>query len=332
MRLTCPNCGAQYEVPDDVIPESGRDVQCSNCGDTWFQTHPDHAAGGNKTDPGVSGQNDWDDETPAGDNVAAEFASSPAPERPSDTPPVPPAAEDFAAPPAAPAGRSASGEAKSEPSRIPPSKVVSDARAPRTERPERREIDPNVANVLREEADREKRARVATQSGLETQSDLGLDGDEARRAREARLRMARMRGEDGGAPDHSTDEDDGDEGIDPTSRRSLFPDIEEINSSLSPQHRSQAAASAYDPYPEVAPRPRGGFRRGFLLALLIAVCALLAYMFAVQLADMLPALQGVLVDYVAWVDGLRQWLDGQMAAAMLWLDGLIGVSPAPGGS
>jgi hypothetical protein len=167
---------------------------------------------------------------------------------------------------------------------------VSDARAPRTERPERREIDPNVANVLREEADREKRARVATQSGLETQSDLGLDGDEARRAREARLRMARMRGEDGGAPDHSTDEDDGDEGIDPTSRRSLFPDIEEINSSLSPQHRSQAAASAYDPYPEVAPRPRGGFRRGFLLALLIAVCALLAYMFAVQLADMLPAL------------------------------------------
>ena len=42
MRLTCPNCGAQYEVPAEVIPESGRDVQCSNCGDTWFQTHPDH--------------------------------------------------------------------------------------------------------------------------------------------------------------------------------------------------------------------------------------------------------------------------------------------------
>ena len=40
MRLTCPNCGAQYEVPDDVIPLAGRDVQCSNCGDTWFQPHP----------------------------------------------------------------------------------------------------------------------------------------------------------------------------------------------------------------------------------------------------------------------------------------------------
>ena len=42
MRLTCPNCGAQYEVPDAVIPDEGRDVQCSNCGNTWFQGHPAH--------------------------------------------------------------------------------------------------------------------------------------------------------------------------------------------------------------------------------------------------------------------------------------------------
>ena len=38
MRLICPNCGAQYEISDDAIPEDGRDVQCSNCGHTWFQT------------------------------------------------------------------------------------------------------------------------------------------------------------------------------------------------------------------------------------------------------------------------------------------------------
>lgn len=37
MRLTCPKCSAQYEVPDEVIPEEGRDVQCSNCEETWFQ-------------------------------------------------------------------------------------------------------------------------------------------------------------------------------------------------------------------------------------------------------------------------------------------------------
>lgn len=37
MRLTCPNCKAQYEVDDRVIPQGGRDVQCSACGTTWFQ-------------------------------------------------------------------------------------------------------------------------------------------------------------------------------------------------------------------------------------------------------------------------------------------------------
>lgn len=45
MRLTCPNCSAQYEVPDEVIPEDGRDVQCSNCDHTWFQAkYPADAA------------------------------------------------------------------------------------------------------------------------------------------------------------------------------------------------------------------------------------------------------------------------------------------------
>ena len=41
MLLLCPNCGAQYEVPEDHIPKKyGRDVQCSACNHTWFQTHP----------------------------------------------------------------------------------------------------------------------------------------------------------------------------------------------------------------------------------------------------------------------------------------------------
>lgn len=37
MRLICPNCDAEYEVDDSVIPQDGRDVQCSSCGQTWFQ-------------------------------------------------------------------------------------------------------------------------------------------------------------------------------------------------------------------------------------------------------------------------------------------------------
>jgi len=44
MRLICPNCGAKYEVADDAIPPGGREVQCSNCAETWFQSDtPDDA-------------------------------------------------------------------------------------------------------------------------------------------------------------------------------------------------------------------------------------------------------------------------------------------------
>ena len=38
MLIKCPNCNAQYEVPNDIIPATGRDVQCSNCSKTWFVT------------------------------------------------------------------------------------------------------------------------------------------------------------------------------------------------------------------------------------------------------------------------------------------------------
>ena len=40
MRLVCPNCDAEYEVDAALIPDSGRDVQCSNCGHAWFQASP----------------------------------------------------------------------------------------------------------------------------------------------------------------------------------------------------------------------------------------------------------------------------------------------------
>ncbi len=36
VRLTCPNCAARYEVPQSAVPAEGRDVQCSDCGHTWF--------------------------------------------------------------------------------------------------------------------------------------------------------------------------------------------------------------------------------------------------------------------------------------------------------
>lgn len=51
MRLTCPNCRAQYEVADDAIPARGRDVQCSSCGHGWFQVPDGAAAARTGSDP-----------------------------------------------------------------------------------------------------------------------------------------------------------------------------------------------------------------------------------------------------------------------------------------
>ncbi|MEO1637997.1 MAG: zinc-ribbon domain-containing protein [Pseudomonadota bacterium] len=44
MRLICPNCKSEYEVGDDAIPPGGREVQCSNCAQTWYQTDKPVAA------------------------------------------------------------------------------------------------------------------------------------------------------------------------------------------------------------------------------------------------------------------------------------------------
>lgn len=40
MRLTCPRCSAQYEIPDQVIPGPGREVECSSCSHVWHQRGP----------------------------------------------------------------------------------------------------------------------------------------------------------------------------------------------------------------------------------------------------------------------------------------------------
>ncbi len=54
MRLVCPKCHALYEVDDSAIPPDGRDVQCSNCGHTWFQSPSDSAPDSAPDSVGVS--------------------------------------------------------------------------------------------------------------------------------------------------------------------------------------------------------------------------------------------------------------------------------------
>ena len=36
MIISCPNCKKKFEVADNLIPESGRLLQCSGCSNKWF--------------------------------------------------------------------------------------------------------------------------------------------------------------------------------------------------------------------------------------------------------------------------------------------------------
>jgi predicted Zn finger-like uncharacterized protein len=268
-RLICPNCGAQYEVPTEVIPTEGRDVQCSACSNTWFQTHPDHDAA-------------------LADEVDA------------------PSVEPVAPPP--------------EPEPIAEPVQEQHPRPQAT----RRELDPDVSDVLREEAEFEAAARAQDQGEtIETQPDLGLDApteDESeRRAREARERMARMRGEPVPAEVAvaSATAASG-------SRRDLLPDIEEINSTLRSSGERRRPAEATDAdlagtKPRIQ-RKGHGFRRSFATIILLAAIAIGAYVFGPSISAALPAVEPYVAQYSDAVEGARTWLGSSVDQSLAWLD------------
>ena len=39
MIIKCENCNKKFDINDDLIPENGRLVKCSNCKNTWFYKH-----------------------------------------------------------------------------------------------------------------------------------------------------------------------------------------------------------------------------------------------------------------------------------------------------
>ncbi len=36
MIITCPNCNKQFKIDNSLIPDEGRDLQCSSCDYVWF--------------------------------------------------------------------------------------------------------------------------------------------------------------------------------------------------------------------------------------------------------------------------------------------------------
>lgn len=221
MRLTCPNCDAQYEVPDEAIPPAGRDVQCSNCSNTWYQHHPDQPE--DAPDPQTG-----DDE--------------PSPDTPSA--------------------------------------------------PARRRLDPQVADILRAEAEHEARLRGSeAQTGLESQPDLGLDTAPsiAPESRDRETHRAEA------VPDTKK----------PDPQHNLLPDLEEISSTLRASERFDHDGDAADP--DVPRRSR--FVLGLGMILLLAAILLLIYANTGRIAQTVPQAEPALAAYSETVTGARLWLE-----------------------
>lgn len=55
MQLSCPNCSATYQVPDNAIGPSGRKIRCRACDTSWFEPpQPDSPAPPPLTPPPVA--------------------------------------------------------------------------------------------------------------------------------------------------------------------------------------------------------------------------------------------------------------------------------------
>lgn len=291
MRLVCPNCSAEYEVDVSVIPAEGRDVQCSNCAHTWFEPHPDQA------------------KAPA---IDAETPAEPAqPARPRRVQPrvTVTRAEELNNPQPAP---------QPEPQRR--SRVAAE-RAARTQEestsfPEqdpslrtapKRNVDPNVLQVLREEAEHEASLRRGeTPEPIESQSEMALAGAAPRQSRRT-LTDPRDVPDDELVPSGTI----GPRRVTRSGRKEMLPDIEEINSSLRASTDRKTSVPAYVEVEERLNKVRRGqgFRMGFSLVLIVAAIGTFVYAFTPEISARVPQAEPFLSTYVAEVNNARGWLD-----------------------
>ncbi|SHF57873.1 MJ0042 family finger-like domain-containing protein [Loktanella atrilutea] len=306
MRLICPNCGAQYEVDGDLIPDEGCDVQCSNCGHAWFESAA--APSALMEDPEPSPPEPEPEQEQAPDDA-------PAPEQPVTRPDPPAAPVRTAAkaePDTRPEGHGRTGSPVGPAVRRPSPVEEPEPAVPPVRPQARTPLDPSIADILREEAAREEAARRSEGSGgLEQQHDLGLRDPEP--ARPATTPTAVRRVET--APRDPRPEPVA-VAVAPAPetgrRRELFPDIEEINSTL----RSSAERDALPLRHAEQVKARKSGRRGFFGTLAVIVALALIYIFAEDIAASVPALADPLTSYVATVNEGRLWLDAQVQSLL----------------
>ena len=270
-------------MPADVIPAEGRDVQCSNCQETWFQTHPD-------TEP----------QTDVAQTLKEHFAQTEP-----EAAPVPPQTDAVSEPD--PIDDEFERALNQELDTIAEDDPESSPAPAITHERSKREIDPSVADILREEAQREREQRAA--ETFEHQDEFALDTDEP---------TSDPQPKKSGYIDPKFDDLDEiykDTASDaPASRRDLLPDIEEINSTLRRDKKS-----AGKEVPETQAQKNASGRSGFRAAIILLLLAVAVYAYADLITSNVPQLAPYLDAYVAQIDQWRAALSDQTSGFLTWL-------------
>ena len=254
MLLACPICQAQYEVPEDAIPEAGCEVQCSACGETWFQPHP---------------QASFPIENIRGDQRLQDFAYI-----------------------------KGVIEHNSESQLNEPSNR--DAQSPIFNNPtaiQRPPIAPAVAEVLRQEADREARVRAASVFA-EDQALLEADTPPAIETAQSGLQAAPAAPINAfpSAPSPAA-----------TSESNQF-EAEETEPAPKPNTAQNADAQSYS-----------SGRLGFITGVAAVMAALIFYLYAETFSSAAPSLTPYADLYTLWVDAQRQRVNPFIDQSVLWV-------------
>jgi len=299
MRLTCPNCGAQYEVPNEAISPRGRDVQCSNCDTVWFVTPPKkedsrslekliektgHAPVAQKSAPDALPPDDASHDVPA--EAAVEDQSTVA------APEIEQTSEDRIDRPAD------TGQPESTDTSEPNSVQTTASEADESTTIPRRKLDPDVLNVLREEAAYEAQARQAERGTLETQPEFGLEPAAPSQSNDpmakAQARLAELA--------HET--------------QSVEEEEPRLEDTPHPQKAGPTPKEAVPPVSTDQTSRKTSRRRGFWWAVTLVALGAALYVYADEMAETAPGLAEPIDGYVAAVDTGRVWLDAQVLKAL----------------
>lgn len=274
MRLICPNCDAQYEVPDDVIPDTGRDVQCSDCGNTWFQ---------GPAEPALD-----TDETPF------------------ERQPIPPEVSEILHEEAELERQARASEfedlAPEEDLAPQDNNVVDEPEAPAFEEIEEQEDPADQAPSVPDNP-----------FAVDPDPDEPEETDAERRARETRARMARMRGIEENNPFSAAKD----------SRTGVLPDVDAINSSLSPDP-SLASKPSIDLEDLNRRNRRGaGFRTGFTIMVFLGALGIAFYITHEDVGRVFPFAAPALDMFADYVDQWRYWVEDEAGQLLNRLDEFV---------